>query len=279
MKMHRRFTLFCASIACAISLAVAVQAVTHAQSAGAESCGLGLPPSAAGFAKQEAQRASAEKTNGFLRVCEANLQRYSVTFFPMAAATLGLDFEPVDLRNTPFSKLRSLGGRSETVTDTQSRLYRGFRTPEGYKLTLFEHDMSANGSSMWRNPKDEPERVNGLPARLSVFQANSGRSVSVLSWLEGRRYYEIWLESSAPHTPMRARLFELASSLPVSVPACPNEPPPKRASLDPDGFPGDEPMPSTMTTEEMEAIGLERTLLNSAACSERSRLGREIYVK
>ena len=259
MKMHPLFTLFWASIACVISLAVAIKAIPNAQSAGAELCGLGLPPSAVGFAKQEAQRESEEKTNGFLRVCEANLQRYSVTFFPMAAATLGLDFEPADLRNTSFAKLDSLGGRPETVSDTQSRLYRGFRTPEGYKLTLFEHDMSADGSSMWRDPKDEPERVNGLPARLSVFQASSGRSVSVLSWLEGRRYYEIWLESNAARNPMRARLFELASSLPVSVPACPNEPPPKRAALGPDGFPIDEPMPSTMTTEQMEALGKKRS--------------------
>jgi hypothetical protein len=177
----------------------------------------------------------------------------------MVAATLGLDFEPVNLRSTPFARLDSLGGRSETVTDTQSRLYRGFRTPEGYTLTLFEHDMSADGSSMWRDPKDEPERINGLPARLLVLQASSGRSVSVLSWLQGRRYYEIWLEANAARNPMRARLFDLASSLPLSVPACPNETPPRRAALGPDGFPVDEPMPLTLTTEQMEALSRERS--------------------
>lgn len=259
MKMQRLLTLSWASIACTTSLVAAAQAIPDPQSASVESCGLGLPPNAGGFARQEAQRASEEKTNGFLRVCEADLQRYSVTFVSMVAATLGLAFEPVDLRNTPFAKLDSLGGRSETVTDTKSRLYRGFRTPEGYTLTLFEHDMSADGSSMWRDPKDEPERVNGLPARLSVFQASSGRSVTVLSWLQGRRYYEIWLDANGARNPTRARLFEFARSLPVSIPACPDEPPPKRAALGPDGFPLDDPMPRTMTSEQIEALGKKRS--------------------
>lgn len=259
MKMHSLLTVLWASIGCASSLVIAAQAVPNTQSGGTESCGLGLPPNAAGFEKQEAQRAFEEKTNGFLRVCEADLQRYAVGFVSMDVATLGLDFEPVDLRNTPFAKLVSLGGRAESVTDTQSRLYRGFRTAEGYTLTLFEHDMSAEGSSIWRDPKDEPERVNGLPARLSVFQASSGRSVSVLSWLQGRRYYEIWLEANAARNPLRARLFQLAGSLPVSVPACPNEPPPRRATLGPDGFPVDEPMPRTMTTEQIEELGKRRS--------------------
>lgn len=259
MKMHSLLTVSWASIACTSSLVIAAQTVPSTQSGGTESCGLGLPPNAAGFEKQEAQRALEEKTNGFLRVCEADLQRYAAAFVPLGAATLGLDFEPVDLRNTPFARLVSLGGRAESVTDTQSRLYRGFRTAEGDTLTLFEHDMSADGSSIWRDPKDEPERVNGLPARLSVFQASSGRSVSVLSWLQGRRYYEIWLEANAARNPLRARLFELAGSLPVSVPACPNEPPPKRATLGPDGFPVDEPRPRTVTTEQIEELGKRRS--------------------
>lgn len=255
MNMPRLSTLSFAGIASAITLAVAMHFAPDARSAGAESCDLGPPPSAPDYAKRRAQHAAEEKANGFSRVCEANLQRYSVTFMPMAAATLGLDFKPVDLRGTPFAKLDSLGGRSESVNGTASRFYRGFRTPEGYRLTLFEHDMSADGSAMWRNPEDEPERINGLPARLSVFQADSGKSVSVLSWRERWRYYEIWLESNAARDPMRARLFQYAGSLPVSVPACPNAPIRQRPILGPDGFPVDEPMPDTMTTEQMEALG------------------------
>lgn len=258
MKIHSILTRTWPWIACVGTLAMAAQAMPGAGPASTEACGLGLPPDAAGFAQQEEQRASEEKKNGFSRVCESNLLRYSVTFVPMAAATRDLDFTPVDLRSTLFAKLECLGGRAENVADTQSRLYRGFRTPEGQVLTLFEHDMSADGMSMWHDPKNEPERVNGLPARLIVWQASSGRAVSVLSWLQGRRYFEIWIESNAAHNPMRARLFELADSIPPSIPACPNEPPPKRYALGPDGFPVDEPMPLTLTTEQIEAFSKKR---------------------
>jgi hypothetical protein len=68
-----------------------------------------------------------------------------------------------------------LGGRAESVGDVPSRLYRGFRMPDGHRVTLFEHDMSADGSRSWRDPKDEPERINGVPARLVVMEDASAR--------------------------------------------------------------------------------------------------------
>ena len=234
-------------------LAMAALIMPGVGRAATDPCGLGLPPGAPGFSQQEAQREAEAKKNGFLRVCEANLQRYSVTFVPMATATRALDFVPVDLRTTPLARLQSLGARKETVGNSASRLYRGFRTPEGKTLTLFEHDMSADGTRLWRDPKDEPERVDGLPARLIVLQASSGRAVSVLSWRQGRRYYELWLDANAARDPMRARLFGFANSLPASVPACPNEPRPERMVLGPDGFPVDEPTLPTLTTEPMQA--------------------------
>jgi hypothetical protein len=90
---------------------------------------------------------------------------------------------------------------------------------DGRLLTLFEHDMSADGSSMQRDPADEPERINGLPARLIVLQGESGKAVSVLSWLEGRRYLELWLDANVVLTHTRPQLMALAASLPKSVPA------------------------------------------------------------
>lgn len=222
-------------------------------------CGLGLPPGAPGFAQEKAQRAAEENRNGFRRVCEANLDRYSVTFMPMVTATAGLDFTPVDLGKTPFAPLKALGGRQEKISDTASRLYRGFKIPSGQTLTLFEHDMSADGGRVWRDPKDEPELVNGLPAKLVVMEASSGRAISVLSWIQGRRYYEIWLEANAARNPLRATLFSYASSLPPPIPACPNEQLPGKAGLGPDGFPLDEPMPSTLTEEQINAIGKKRS--------------------
>ena len=76
-------------------------------------------------------------------------------------------------------RVTSLGGTAESVSNVKSRLYRGFRTVDGLTVTLFEHDMSADGSQLFRNSMDEPEEVNGLPARLIVMQASSGKAISI----------------------------------------------------------------------------------------------------
>jgi len=141
--------------------------------------------------------------------------------------------------------------------DVPSRLYRGFRLPDGHVLTLSEQDMSADGSSTWRDPKDEPERINGLPARLTVLEAPSGSAVSHLSWVEGRRYYELWVDANVerePLRPLRNELFALAESLPRSVPACPHEPPPKQFKFDKNGRRIEEPPPASLTVAQAEAM-------------------------
>jgi hypothetical protein len=212
-----------------------------------------LPPDAPGFAEAEARDAAEIKEQGFLTVCDGNLERYHVEFIPMSQAEADLAFAPVDLSRTPFAHLERLGGAVEPVAGTRSRLYRGYRMPDGHLLTLFEHDMSADGSNSWRDPADEPERINGLPARLIVLQAPSGKAVSLLSWVEGRRGYELWINANAARGPLRGRLFVLAASLPPSTAACPNEPPPRSARLGPDGMPAPEPMPQAMTEAEFKA--------------------------
>jgi hypothetical protein len=153
------------------------------------SCGLGLPPGTLGFAEAEAQQALEAQKNGYLRVCDANLDRFRITFRPLATATEDLAFQPVALSSTQFAHFVGLGGKAESVSGVRSRLYRGFRTPEGHTVTLFEHDMSADGTHIYRAPQHEPERINGLPARLSVFQTPAGKAISHLSWLERRRFY------------------------------------------------------------------------------------------
>jgi len=192
--------------------------------------------------------------NGFERVCAADLDRFDISFQSLARATRKLAFTPVDLTHTPFARFESLGGRAESVNDIRSRLYRGFRMPDGHRITLFEHDMSADGSRSWRDPKDEPERINGLPARLVVLEDTSGTAVSVLSWFEGRRAYQLWIDANVAHVPLRDPLFALAASLPHSVPACPNEPPPKPLRFDADGRPVEEPMPKVLTQAEVDAM-------------------------
>jgi hypothetical protein len=169
------------------------------------------------------EREAAIRRDGFKRVCRGDLARYDLSFGALGKATARLAFTPVDLARTPFAQFGSLGGQVEYVNDVPSRLYRGFRTPDGHRLTLFEHDMSADGSRSWRDPKDEPERINGLPARLIVMEDSAGTAASVLSWMEGRRYYELWLDANLARVPFRERLFALAASLPRSMPACPRE--------------------------------------------------------
>lgn len=144
------------------------------------------------------------------------------------------------------------------MTDVPSILYRSFRLPDGHTLTLYEHDMSADGSSTWRNPKDEPDRINGLAARLSVMEAPSGMAVSHLSWIEGRREYQLWVNANVVQKALRDRLFALAASLPHSVPACPNEPPPKQWRLDENGRPIDEPLPAVVTQSQSDDMLAKR---------------------
>ncbi|MCS0632565.1 hypothetical protein NX786_24830 [Telluria mixta] len=193
--------------------------------------------------------------NGFEHVCEGDLARFDIAFQSLAKATRKLAFAPVDLTHTPFAQFESLGGRAENVTDVPSRLYRGFRMPDGHRVTLLEHDMSADGSRAWRHPKDEPERINGMRARLVVKEAPSGKAVSLLSWFEGRRMYELWIDANVVRVPLRDRLFALAASLPRAVPACPNEPPPPPMRFDANGYPVDEPPPQVLTQAQVDAIG------------------------
>lgn len=220
---------------------------------GTLSCGLGLPPDAPGYAEAQAQASAEAKRNGYLRVCDANLDRYHIAFRPPAIMA-SLAFQPVDLSRTQFAHFESLGAMVEPDNARRSRLYRGFRMPNGHTVTLFEQDMSVDGTNAWREPKEEPERINGLPAPLGVFQAPSGTAISHLSWVERRRAYELWIDANAAGTPLHGLLFALATSLPPSVPACPNEVPPKPVRMEGNGFPADEPVPETLTQAEVNAM-------------------------
>jgi hypothetical protein len=224
-----------------------------------ESCGLGVPPGSPDFAEFEARQAAQAERNGFLQVCESNLARYEIAagLKPLGQVMAGLAFGPVELAGTPFAKLTSLGGMAESVTNVKSRLYRSFRLSNGRTVTLFEQDMSADGSQSYRNPKDEPERINGLPARLVVMQASSGKAVSNLSWKEGRRSYELWMDANVTLEHLRPQLFALAASLPASVPARLHEPELSPFVLGPDGFPHDS-FPATLSDEVVRGIVKEK---------------------
>ncbi|MBB3219597.1 hypothetical protein [Pseudoduganella umbonata] len=205
-----------------------------------------MPPDAPGYAAAQQRIAAESRERGYQTVCDADLDRFRITFQPAREALAGLPFQPVDLSATPFSRFAILGAMIERDNTARSRVYRGFRMPGGRTVTLFEHDMSVDGSSSWRNPEDEPERVNGLPARLIVLRTPAGEAVSHLSWVEHRRSYELWIDASVVDSPLRDELFAMAASLPRSVPGCPGEKPPEPVRLGADGFPDFGPVPLTL---------------------------------
>jgi hypothetical protein len=82
----------------------------------------------------------------------------------------------------------------------------------------------------------------------------SGKAVSILNWVEGRRDIQLWIDANVVRQPLREQLFALAASLPKSVPACPNEPPPRQWKFDKEGRLINEPPPAMMTQEQLDAI-------------------------
>lgn len=198
------------------------------------------------------------RRNGYERVCTGDLGRFEMSFRPIETVTRKLAFQPIDLAHTPFAQFELIGGRVETVGDVASIVYRGFRLPDGHVLTLQEHDMSADGVSSWRAPEDEPERINGLAARLFVMEAPSGAAVSHLSWVQGRRDIQLWIDANVVREPLRERLFALAASLPAAVPACPNERPPKPWRFDETGRRIEELLPAVMSQADFDALSAPR---------------------
>lgn len=209
------------------------------------------------YACQTSRSSLPRQAESFERVCPGDLTRWDVGFLPNFIATRNLAFTPVDLTHTPFARFESLGARAETAVGVRSRLYRGFRLPDGHRLTLYEEDMSSNGITTSRRPEDEPERINGLPARLVVMEAPSGKAVSMLSWVEGKRDYQMWIDANVVRVPLREQLFALAASLPRSVPACPDEVLPRKTRRGPDGMALDEPM-IEITPDNMQAGASQR---------------------
>jgi hypothetical protein len=196
-------------------------ALSPAKASGDITCGLGPPPGSSDFATFEARQAAEVRRVGYEMVCEANLARFDIgsDLRPLAAVVSKLDFQPVDLTGTPFNAFSSIGALAEEVSGVKSRLYRSFRMPDGHTVTLFEDDLSADGLRMYRDPKDEPERVNGFPARLVTLQAPNGKAMSVISWVEHQRSYELWLDANVILEKKKPALLALAASLPKSVPA------------------------------------------------------------
>jgi len=151
-------------------------------------------------------------------VCEGDLgkfRRHSRSI-PIDTAKSQLEFKPINLNETLFAKLKSLGGMSESSFGKRSIFYRFFEDQRGRKITLFEQDMSVNGLQAHRLPQYEPYRVHGLPARFVIFKASSGEAVSFLDWVDRNKIYQIWVDEVSLHEETRSYIFLLAESLPTA---------------------------------------------------------------
>ena len=130
----------------------------------------------------------------------------------------------------------------------------------GYRANLADQ-RAWDRARTYRRPEDEPDRINGLRARLIVMEVKQGQAVSHLPWVEGRRSYELWMDPNVAREPLRAQLCALAASLPKSVPACPDEPPEQTGGGEWEHFIGPLParvMPIREKFEEMKKMSTGR---------------------
>ena len=184
-------------------------------------CGLGPPPGAPNYAEHERKQAKQRTELGYLLVCEDNLRRYDYLARAKRLEDVlpRLAFKPVSLDATPLSQLKAAGGFADYFGDGRAAgIHRTFKAPTGRIIDLLEWDMSVSGGSVMSQQSLQTERVNDSPAQLTVVQTKSGKAVSILSWVEGRRYYELSIDMNVKATGM-SDFIQLARSIPRSVPA------------------------------------------------------------
>lgn len=186
------------------------------------SCGLGPPPGSAGFDEHQRAQNEQRQTLGYLPVCEGYLGNfdYASRAEPLGKATMRLAFKPVSLASTPFAHFTELGGRPNFFGDAgPAALHRTFKTAQGHIVDLREWDMSVGGGQVWPRADLQAEQVNGQPAQLTVIKAPSGKAVSLLAWVEGRRSYELSINTNVRASSVSPTLIELANAIPKSLPA------------------------------------------------------------
>ena len=183
-------------------------------------CGLGPPPGSSTFVEHQRRQNEQRKALGYLLVCNDALRQYDYASLvrPLDQATKNLAFTPVKLESTPFSRLQLLGAIPDHFGDAgPSALHRTFRSTSGDVIDLFESVTTGEGSVVFHNPANLTKRINGLPAQLVILQAPSGRAVSILSWVEGNRAYELSINTNANLQDSSPSLLVLAQSIPKSA--------------------------------------------------------------
>ena len=183
---------------------------------------LGPAPGSPAFFENQLRQDRQRETAGFLVTSEEQLRRYEYESLtqPLNELTKRLAFTPVQLDSTPFHEFEIRGGSADHFGDGgASALHRTFRSSSSNMFDLLEWDMSVYSGTVMLDPARQTERVNGLPAQLVILQAPSGRAFSILSWVEGRRSYELTVDANVKSTIVSPGLLELANSIPKSVPS------------------------------------------------------------
>lgn len=200
-------------------------------------CGFGPPPGSPDFAARKARHAAEVRERGYESVCESYFQPGERPWRSGPLEDAKLAFQPLDLAHTPFAGFDGEGYDVDSINHKNTMLYRRFALPDGHHLVLFEHDMSADGSQALLDPIDEPGHIGGLKGHLIIMQAPSGKAMSLLVWVEGRRMVSLETDTNVGTAgPARERLIALATSLPASIPACRHEPPLDPMVIGPDGM-------------------------------------------
>lgn len=193
------------------------------------SCSSRPYPGQPGFAEWQRERDRQRAQTGYDRVCVRGLDWFDAHVGrarPMDVVMGRLAFEPVALESTPFRNFRLLGGVADRPVARlgASALRRVFRSPAGRVIQLEEWDMSLGGS-VYRRPDLLTQRVNGAPAQLTILRTDAGRAVSRLSWIEGRRLFDLSIDEDVGSPDRKSAFLSLAESIPRSLPAGTRTPP------------------------------------------------------
>ncbi len=200
--------------------------VANAHQTEVEFCGYESPPATAGFVLEYNRVEKQKASLGYVRACEAVLQRYDLekiaTSWDEMLPTLG--FAPTDLSRTPFAKFELLGGVLDATiprfgdlekTDHATRV---FKMPNGKIVSLEEHDLSIMGGG-WSTVYGPPDvMVKGWPAYWSILQAKSGKTYSILSWMGKTRLFNLTINANLKLTGGQADFLRLAESVPPGIP-------------------------------------------------------------
>lgn len=156
-----------------------------------------------------------DNIDGMRLVCRADMKRFHLEdeVVPIDQISEKPDFEPVKLDDTRFTELIFIGGKTENVLGKTSILYRVFRKNDGRAITLVEHEMSVDGVSVGKGGAIENSLLNGKPVRLTVLHSYNGDAISFVDWIDGTRYFQLWIDENVIENKTKKYFFSLAESL------------------------------------------------------------------